>query len=335
MKILHAPFNVAGQPAIIAEAQRALGHTSDVLVFNDNYLHYHYDKNLAVAGRSTIHKTIIYLTNLFAALAHYDVFHFHFGGSLLPWNLDLQLERLLRKKVLMHYWGSDVIQTDIARHYTLWGPELLTKIYPNRNDDLQRKKLNKVKQIVNKTIVGDFSLLAYSPDSMVIRQAFNLSNVPFVGVLSKKNRINIVHAPTHRGIKGTSQINAAMKIICQRYPVDYQLIEHRPHSEAMALYAKADIIVDDLLHGPYGILAIECMALGKPVLARIDKKLVHYYPNLPIVNSNPDTIVDDIIRLITNWDLRKSLGIAGREYVKRHHNAHAIAQQLVDLYKSI
>lgn len=201
MKILHAPENIAGQVSIISRAQRALGVKSDVLVFNQNIFNYECDVNLNLYNKPRIVKEVLLVLNFVRCLFKYNLFHFHFSNSLLPYNWDLPILKLFGKKIIMHYWGSDVIQGDIAINYYLFHmAEDLKKIYSN--DDKKREKISKINEYVDVSIVGDYSLSPFSPDSIVIRQAIDLTKLPFVGCETKRKIVKIVHAASDRKKKG-------------------------------------------------------------------------------------------------------------------------------------
>lgn len=336
MKVLHAPGNVAGQASIISRAERSQGIKSDVLIFNQDYLEYECDCNLHLNKYPMIVRLIIIFFNFISCLFKYDIFHFHFGLSLLPYNLDLKIYRFFNKKTIMHYWGSDIIQTDIAKKYTLLNEKNFDEIYPTINNDKKRERIKKTNSLVDVSIVGDYSLLPFSPGSRVIRQAIDLSLLPYVGCVPKNDSITIIHAPTKRGLKGTDYIIPVInQLKTEGYPIEFILVEKKPHREASEIYKKADIVVDDILQGPYGILAIECMALGKPILDHIHENLVHHYPGLPIVNTSPETLYGNLKELIENPNLRISIGEKGREYVETHHDSTIIARQLIETYYSL
>ena len=336
MKILHAPDNICGQASVISRAQRALGVKSDVLVFNQNVRNYECDTNFNLNKKPRVIRLILQAINFIRCLFKYDVFHFHFGASLLPYNMDLPILKLFKKKIVMHYWGSDIRQLNIAVDYTHFSMDELKEIYPNANDDKKREKINMINKYVNLSIVGDYFLLPYSPNSVVVKQAIDLTNFPFIGCNSKNKNIKIAHAPTNRKIKGTKYILPVIERLKKEgCSIDFILIENKPNEEALEMYKEADIIIDLLLEESYGILAIECMALGKPVLCRIGDKFIKYYPNLPILNTNPDNLYDNLKLLIENPELRRELGIRGREYVVKDHDSKKIAKQLIELYKGL
>ncbi len=334
MRILHAPQNIAGQASSISRAQRSLGFKSDVLTFYSTFFDYETDMNLNLNKKLFIEIAVLRIFYFLICIRKYDVFHFHFASSFLPRNADLPILKLLGKKVFMEYWGSDVIQGDIGINYYLLTIKDFKNIFPaTSNDQKLRKKINRIDKYVNASIVGDYSLLPFSPKSVVIRQAIDLSKLPFIGCNKENDTIKIVHAPTNRNKKGTNYIFSTIKKLKEEgYKIEFILVEKKTNRETLEIFKTADIIIDDVLMGPYGIICIECMALGKPVLCRIDDKLIKYYHNLPIVNTPPDKIYENIKLLIDNPKLRKELGISGRKYVKENHDSIKIAQQLIDLY---
>ena len=89
------------------------------------------------------------------------------------------------------------------------------------------------------------------------------------------------------------------------------------NNQVISLYQEADIIVDQILCGSYGLLSVESMALGKPVITYIRPDLVNTFPgDLPVVSANPDNIYDAIQMLLEQPVLRYMLGVMGRRYVK-------------------
>lgn len=336
MRILHAPANIAGQATEISRAQRKLGYKSDVLIFNQNKFGYKCDYDLKLNQKRRFSRYFTQINNYFFCLMNYDVFHFHFGVSLMPFGLDLPLYRLFGKKVVMQYWGSDVLQTDLARKYTLFDDQVFNNVYPKIDNEKKRKKLVWIARQVDCTIVGDYSLSIYAPEAKVVRQAINLDDLPFVGVDYLRKRINIVHAPSNRDIKGTKYIIAAIdRLKKEKYQINFILVENKSHDEAINIYRKADIVVDDVLQGPYGILAIESMALGKPVLCYIHPTFKGKYKNLPIINTSKEQVYNNLVGLIKNPKLRHELGINGRKYVEENHDSLKIAKQLIKLYKEL
>ena len=77
----------------------------------------------------------------------------------------------------------------------------------------------------------------------------------------------MLHAPSRRIVKGTKYIlDAVEELKSEGLKFDFKMVEGMKNSDAKELYRTADIVVDQLRIGWYGVLAVEAMALGKPVI---------------------------------------------------------------------
>src|SRR6476620_1269121 len=84
--------------------------------------------------------------------------------------------------------------------------------------------------------------------------------------------LRIAHAPSKRAVKGTEAVLAAVESLrAKGAPVELDLIEGVPNADARLRYAAADVGVDQLRIGCYGMFAIESMALGKPIVVHLDE----------------------------------------------------------------
>lgn len=82
------------------------------------------------------------------------------------------------------------------------------------------------------------------------------------------------------------------------------------------------------------MLALEAMALGKPVITYIDDEFRATFPEeLPIVSAEFDNLHEIISDLIANSNKRTELGKAGRRYVERYHDADKIGVYLKRIYE--
>ena len=53
----------------------------------------------------------------------------------------------------------------------------------------------------------------------------------------------------------------------------------------------------------------------------------------PIVNTNPDNLKEQLIKLITNPQLRHNIGIKSRAFAEKFHDVNKISGQLLEIYK--
>jgi glycosyltransferase involved in cell wall biosynthesis len=123
-------------------------------------------------------------------------------------------------------------------------------------------------------------------------------------------------------------------------PIELDLIEGVPNAEARKRYAKADLIVDQLRIGWYGMFAIESMALAKPVVVHLDEQGAAeteeaFGLELPLVRADEGSIEDVLAGLVEVRQELPELGRRSREYVERVHAHTAVARQLLGIYERV
>jgi glycosyltransferase involved in cell wall biosynthesis len=112
------------------------------------------------------------------------------------------------------------------------------------------------------------------------------------------------------------------------------------HDEARRHYERADIVVDQLNAGWYGIFALETMALGKAVLGYLHEEAVRETERVlgvevPIVQVTKETLRERIAELAASADERRRIGASSCAYVERVHDADKCADRLITIYRSL
>ena len=146
----------------------------------------------------------------------------------------------------------------------------------------------------------------------------------------------IVHAPSSRRRKGSEHVIAAVEGL----DADLELVEGLHHDEAFERYRAADIVVDQLNAGWYGLFAIEAMALGKPVVTFLHDEAVRrteeaFGTRVPIVSATAETLRETLRPLVADAARRRELGAASRAYVEHVHDVERVADRLLDLYRRL
>jgi glycosyltransferase involved in cell wall biosynthesis len=334
LRVLQCPKNIAGQAWEYSQSLRVQDIKSDVLTFVKASFNYKDDLCLNL-DKYKHGRYIKLINNLMKCVRNYDVFHFHYGETLLPNNADLPFLKMLKKKMVMNYWGDDIRQQEIAlsknKYHKLIG-------YEDR-DKLAIEKIKKIASYMDVAIVP-----AHETYEFVVNHFKRVEIIPIVididaiKSLTKsfsENNPLIVHSPSDRKVKGTEYILNAISKLQKKHKFRFQLIENMPNTDVKQLFSSCDIVVDQLLIGNYGTVSLEAMAAGKPALCYIRDDLTKYMPYMPIVNTNIDNIYENLEMLITNPSMRSEIGKRGYEYVEQNHNPKIAARQLISLYESI
>jgi glycosyltransferase involved in cell wall biosynthesis len=307
LRVTLCPVNTAGVPWTNAQALRRRGVDARLVVFERYKLHPEADESLEIPGNSPLPSR---QAKQWAALARLlprtDVFHFHFGLTLVPQSLQFPILRAARKTSVMHYLGSDI------RGKT---PEQLAY---GRKADAQ--------------VVGSYDAIRWVPEAEVIPPGIDLGRI-VPAPPSDRARPLIVHAPSSRRRKGTEHVLAAVEGL----EADLELVEGLHHDEAFERYRAADIVVDQLNAGWYGLFAIEAMALGKPVVTFLHDEAVRrteeaFATRVPIVPATAETLREALRPLVADAARRREVGAASRAYVEHVHDLETVTDRLLGLY---
>jgi len=310
LRVTLCPVNTAGVPWTNTQALRRRGVDARLVVFERYKLHPEADWSLDTPSNSLLLTRQAQQWAAFARLLpRTDVFHFHFGLTLVPKRFQFPLLRASGKKSVMHYLGSDIRGKTPAQ------------LAYGRHADAQ--------------VVGSYDAIRWVPEAEVIPPGVDLSRIDSEPP-PHRTRPLIVHAPSSRRRKGTEHVVAAVEGL----EADLELVEGLHHDDAFERYRAADIVVDQLNAGWYGLFAIEAMALGKPVVTFLHEEAVRrteeaFGTRVPIVSATTETLREALRPLVADAARRRELGAASRAYVERVHDVERVADRLLDLYRRL
>ena len=327
MKIFHGTIEIAGQMGILCGELKRRGHIASGYNIFHSYLGY--KEHLINTNVIELQQSCKHLINFF------DLFHLHYNSSILPNLRDLAVIRDKGKKVIMHHWGNDVRFHDKAREKN---PHVYTGDSPP--DGVIHRRLTQISAFVDEAIVQDYEVYDYVAPYYkkvhVVPIAIDLE--PFEPHLPRMDvtRPLVLHAPTNPAFKGTAAVEGAIAELQKTHDFEYRRIEHLNHEQAVQLYKAADVIVDQLRCGSYGLLSVEAMALGKPVITYLRDDVASKFPSeLPIVNADPDTVGTALRQVLDNPALRVELGERGRAYAENYHAKEIVVDQLEAIYGNL
>ncbi len=333
LRVLHAPAEIAGQASVLSRALRGLGVDAHSLAYNPGFPQYRPDEMRTYDDQPPLARYLGYLASAWRHVGRWDIYHFHFGRTLVPpHNWDLPLHPALGRRVVFHYHGCDVRNRAhmLAAHTHATCTECDPFCIPAR----QQRILASAARFADAELVSTPDLLESAPRARHLPVALDLADYPFAPPTGRPQRV--VHAPTNRLIKGTRYVEAAYATLRPSFPgVRFEVVERRPWSELRAILAGADVVVDQLFMGWYGMVAVEAMALGKPVLCFIRDDFEARLVDCPLVRCTKEDLAARLAGVLSDATDRGALGERGRAYVEREHAAPVIAARLLALYRSL
>lgn len=147
--------------------------------------------------------------------------------------------------------------------------------------------------------------------------------------------VKIIHAASAPLQKGSHYIEPALAPLIAAGLVEYTLVTETSSSAMPALFASADIVIDQFRAGSYGVAACEAMSSGAVVIGHVLPQVREHVQQisglaLPILEATPDTLRDVVNNVISTPDEMHRIGLAGAEFVRTVHSGAASARVLID-----
>lgn len=345
LRVLHGTYEIAGQGMVLAQGLRAAGVDAKSLAYRVDWdgrrpeLVVELDPLPGPIARGAA------MLGAFARLApQFDIFHFHFGASFLPRLLDVPLLKAMGKVVVFHFHGCEVRSRALMlERHTL---AACTECRPFCRPEHQRWLLGRAEKDAARVFYSTKDLAESVPHGVELPLAIDAARwedaaraQPLPDPASRdgvRGPVVIAHAPTNRWIKGTRHVEAAVESLQREFPrLELRLIEKLPWADMPRVLAGCDLLVDQLFMGWYGLLAIEGMSLGKPVVCHIREDFAQGAPGCPVLDATTETLAGVLRDLIRDPARRAAVGAAGQEWSRARHDAQVVGRVLLSHYEAI
>jgi hypothetical protein len=351
-KVLHLPTSVGGNSWGLAQGERKLGLDSKVLTLQENRFNYPYDVSLHWEKKGPMGRLLSGLRTFLKYRNQFDVFHFNYGSTLIDfrtygithWDLPFYPKN---EKIVFTYNGCDARQkyktierVDIASCHE---KDCYGGICNDEGRDrMRRRRIHRVSKYAHHIFAVNPDLLYFLPKNLSSFLPYSIANWYEIQPLPYKTgpKIRIVHSPTNRAAKGSQYIIQALENLKKKYPIEVILVENIPHQKALENYKQADLIIDQVLIGWYGGLAVEGMKMGKPVCAFIREEDLKFIPEgmakdlkEAVININPFNIETVLEEYLQNPQLLNQRTNAGLDYVHKWHDPMYVAGITKSIYE--
>lgn len=345
MKVLHAPVNIAGQPIVCVQELRRQGVDATLLQYvagqDGDRFRYERDWVVDLAGRDRLAAQLEVLGEVVAR--HFDVVHLWMAPLLAtgvgwrgPYGLDLPFLKARGVRIVYTATGFDV-RVPSAHHARTPHSCFSHGFHLSLDEVRQAAYVSYLRGYVDRFCALDAEMAEWLPeDAAEVPRAVDLERWPAVGVGGAEEPL-IVHAPSNPLVKGTPLLEAALdRLRGDGLRFRYQRVEGLAHEEARRWYERADIIVDQLHIGWYGVLAVEGMALGKPVVAYVREDLrTRLGEDPPLAMAGPHDVQAVLAGLLADPGRRQILGRRARRWAEEVHDVRRVAERLREVYADV
>ena len=194
---------------------------------------------------------------------------------------------------------------------------------PNMDDSIIKKKHN----IVNRQVI--FSLRWHEPKNGI---EYLIKAVPFV-IREIPNAIFIIGGS---GILRKHHEKLAKKLRVNQHVL---FVGHIPAEELSLYYAACDVFVIPSIVEAFGLVTVEAMACGKPVVGTnvggIPDTIEDGVNGFLVEPRNPREIADKIVTLLQDPELRIEMGVKGAQIAETKFNLEKRLDKIVEFYSQL
>lgn len=148
-------------------------------------------------------------------------------------------------------------------------------------------------------------------------------------------RITFGHIVNHREPKGTKYVlEAVEKLRNEGFDFGFIFAEKIPHEAALELYRHIDVLLEQFVIGWYGGQAVECMAMGIPVVVWLREEDLKFIPILmqgdfPLIRASKKYLPVLMKEIIKGSIDLTYYSENGKVYAKKWHNPKRIAKEML------
>jgi glycosyltransferase involved in cell wall biosynthesis len=349
MNILFLPNNIASLPSITANAINKIeGVEAKSLVYS-------------IHKYQTVNQETIILPNRFISLKNpfkwlyaqwdftrqlkkwikwADVFHYTWGPACKN-GKDLKWIKKMKKPVFIEWVGSDIRDSEFLSGINPYYKQAFKNGYEYSLLESGQHKKNVEQHFYNVGAMPmcwpEMSLYLNTklfPKYLPLMQRINIKEFSPEFPSIQNLRPLIVHSPSAKITKGSNIIIAEVEALKSELEFDFVLLHNKSREEVLAMMKKADIFIDQIIIGSHGMATLEAFAFGKPVMCYLIPQVFErgLPGECPIINTNPDNLREQLVKLITSPQMRYDIGRKSREYVEKYHDAEKISKQLLKTY---
>lgn len=256
-------------------------------------------------------------------------------GRLLGRSVRAQAHALLLAGVNVAYLahGTDVRLPSRHRAGSEWSHYSDASIYAPRAETLARRNIDLLTESGRPVFISTPDLLLDLPEAIwcpvvVDPRRWQSTHGPRTGPL------RVAHAPSVGPVKGTALLLPVLETLAEEGIISLELVSGVSWAEMPAVFARSDVVIDQVRVGSYGVAACEAMAAGCVVVGRVTEQVRGTVRELtgralPIVDADPRTL-DSVLRELAAATDLTALQHDGVEFVQEVHDGRLSAAILIE-----
>lgn len=259
-------------------------------------------------------------------------------GRLLGRSVTAQAEALRSGGVNVAFLahGTDVRLPSRHRTQNPWSHYDDPEIYAPRDETVAQRNIDLLTGCGRPVFVSTPDLLVDLPYATWCPVSVDPDRWCGPARTARRGPLRVAHAPSVGPIKGTNLILPTLERLVDEGVIVLDLIRGVPSAQVPARFAAADVVIDQMRIGSYGVAACEAMAAGCTVIGHVSapvRALVRETTGLtlPIVEATAESIETVLRELSARADLTR-MGAAATTFVRTVHDGRWAAQALLSTW---
>ncbi|MDY5589224.1 MAG: hypothetical protein SPF30_04635 [Arcanobacterium sp.] len=245
---------------------------------------------------------------------------------------DIRAEIAQLKQAGIHvallFHGSDIRQAQLHVSTVANSPLGARGEYWDHVRAIASRNVQLAEEFEGPVFVSTPGLVPHAPHSIWLPLAVAVQRYATDRPLLHREVPVVLHAPSNPLMKGTAAIEPVLHQLDAEGLIEYRRLVGVPHTQMPEFIADADVIVDQVVLGDYGVLAIEALAAGRLVLGNVsDAKQV--LPELPIVDVTVATLEKQLREIVAHRAAYQELAESGAKFAHAYHDGTRAAKVLV------
>ena len=335
--VLHGLTHAAGQPYALSRvlnswskkfkakslsiAEHKFGASSDLIINNFRLL-----------------RAVDVFTLLEKLREEFKIFHLHARSffwsppSYVENFSDLAFIKSIGGKIVFNFRGTEArIPSEFSRvnkySYSDHDPLGTKEIY---NDESIKKLIDNISKYADKILVPDEELKHYVKGASILPRT--ILSTSTINQPRNKNFLRILHAPSNSGVKGTDIILQAVEDLKNEgFEFKFILLKNKNNKEVIDEISKADLVIDQILIGSYGVFSVEALSLGKPIICYLNETI--FTDDHPFISANPENIKNKLKKVLNGEINLQEYQKKSKKYFEQNFTNSIVCEKLTSYYE--
>jgi hypothetical protein len=151
---------------------------------------------------------------------------------------------------------------------------------------------------------------------------------PIAPISDRVGTPRVLHLPSSPELSNSQAIETVCTLLHGLGMIEFRMLTGISPSEVRKHVEWADVVIDKIGLGVYGVMAVQVMASGRLLIGDVDQIVRDELPDLPLIQSSIRTleqVIRDLVADRSTWDARAA---AGQAFARKYHDGRYSAEVL-------